>query len=300
MLQLEDQMRDYFWYEYSRDANILPCCWKTTNDHCLPHFHSSIEIVYVSQGELTATLNGQVLLVQEKHFIVVPSHTIHHYETTAFSSSIVLVFPVDFIPSYKPIFRMKTFASYIAHNSKLHHEMLHCLNSILKSLEIETPPYHKNITKGYIYVLLGLLIDCTGLITIPNNKMTSLAQEILLYLQDHYLNPITLEDTSKYFGYSKSRFSHIFNEYFGCPLIRYINSLRCQHALELIKEKKNSITDIALASGFESTRTFYRAFHNCFGITPQQAADITVNNAKGNISTTSAIHFKKTNTPFSL
>jgi AraC-like DNA-binding protein len=53
--------------------------------------------------------------------------------------------------------------------------------------------------------------------------------------------------------------------------VEYINGLRCRHALELLREKNTTITDIALASGFDSTRTFYRAFQRCFGCTPNES-----------------------------
>lgn len=100
--------------------------------------------------------------------------------------------------------------------------------------------------------------------------MNSRIEEILMYLQEHYLEPCCLEDIATYFGYSKSRFSHIFNQYFGCRLVEYINGLRCCYALELIKEKKLSILEVAYESGFESTRTFYRAFQNYYGLTPRK------------------------------
>lgn len=272
-----------FMYEYNRDNKKSPLCWKSINDNCLPHFHSSIEIIYVTSGEIKASLNGQVYVVKQMDFLIVPSYTIHIYTTELSSSSYVFTIPLDTIPSFKATFYKKTFASLLIENPQYGKELKHCLDAIC-ALPCNTrnlynkcdlpndsySPVQENIVKGYTYVFLGILVDHIGLIDIPNIKITSLTQEILNYLQDNYLKLVSLEEISEHFGYSKSRFSHIFNEYFGCKLIEYINGLRCRYALELLQEKRATTTDIALASGFDSTRTFYRAFQKCFGCTPSE------------------------------
>lgn len=292
-----------FSYEYYRDNQKRALCWKSVNDNCLPHFHSSIEIIYVTSGEIKATLNGQVYSVKANSFLIVPSYTIHIYTTEVSSLSYVLTIPLDTIPSYKVAFLKKTFSTLLIESPYYADELIHCLDALCDlsrdyiyirprpedipiddcmmnglaccMVNLDPPsilhsPMEENIVKGYTYVFLGLLIGQVGLIDIPNTKITSLAQEILIYLQNNYQQVISLEDIAAHFGYSKSRFSHIFNEYFGCKLIEYINGLRCRYALELLEEKNTTVTEIALASGFDSTRTFYRAFRKCFGCTPNQ------------------------------
>jgi len=261
---------NHFLYEYNRDNEKSPLCWKSKNDYCFPHFHSSIEVICVTSGEITATLNGQVFLVKEMDFLIVPSYTIHIYTTEKFSNSYVFTIPLDSIPSYKITFLKKTFASLLVKKPKSGKELMHCLDTICNLTTSANPIMQENIVKGYTYVFLGLLITQVGLVDIPNTKITSLAQDILIYLQDNYLNFLSLEDIAEHFGYSKSRFSHIFNEYFGCKLVEYINGLRCRYSLELLQGKKTTITEVALTSGFDSIRTFYRAFQKCFGCTPSQ------------------------------
>ncbi len=277
-----------FSYEYYRDNQLFPLCWKSINDNCLPHFHSSIEIVYVTSGEIKATLNGQIFIIKQKDFLIVPSYTIHAYTTEACSDSYIFTIPLDAISSFKSALHKKTFASLLIENPGHADELIHCLDAIC---ELSAPNKKKSVScllenaalpndintllqentiKGYTYVFLSLLIKQVDLIDIQNTKITSLAQEILIYLQDNYLKMLTLEEISGHFGYSKGRFSHIFNEYFGCKLVEYVNGLRCRYALELLQEKSSTVTGIALASGFDSTRTFYRAFQKCFGCTPSQ------------------------------
>jgi len=263
-------MKNHYEYEHFRDIQQYPTCWASENDWCSPHFHSSIELVYVDTGVLTAILNGETLEITAGQLLIVPSYTMHTYQTKLFSVSYVYIIPLATIPTLKSVLHKKTFLHYILNDSQILPEIIHCMKTV-KMMTKESPGlYDQNIIKGYTYVVLGMIIKYVGLIDVPDNKIASKAQDILLYLQEHYLEPLSLECVAGYFGYSKSRFSHIFNQYFGCKLIEYINGLRCYYALELMKDKKHTVTEIALASGFDSTRTFYRAFHKIFGEAPKK------------------------------
>lgn len=128
----------------------------------------------------------------------------------------------------------------------------------------------QNMTvKGYIYTILGILTQRLGLCEREQNRQNDLAKEILVYLQENFLLPLTLESVAEHFGYSKSRFSHIFNSFFGCGINQYISSLRCRKAASLAEESMPLI-DAAMNSGFDSMRTFYRSFKAQFGITPSE------------------------------
>ncbi len=264
-------MKNKFSYEYVRDHINQIVCWKAENNHFWPHFHSSMEIIYVTAGELKVTLNGQIYLVRQNNFLIIPSYYIHSYATDTFSSAYILIIPLESVPSYKAALSKKTFAALLVEKTSLEEELKYCLDALCRLSGNKNYPAMENVLKGYAYVFLGLLIHHVGLVEITDTKMISLAQEILIYLQKNYLLPLKLKDIAEYFGYSSSRFSHIFNEFFDCKLVEYINGLRCRHALELLREKNTTITDIALASGFDSTRTFYRAFQKCFGSTPNES-----------------------------
>lgn len=264
-------MKNIFSYEYSRDNYNQIACWKAENNNCLPHFHSSIEMLYVTDGELKITLNGQVCQVRQNNFLIIPSYFIHSYATDSCSSAYILIVPLDSVPSYKNTLSKKTFATLLVENIPWEKELQHCLDALCNLSSNTGLPAMETVLKGYVYVILGHLINYVGLVDKKDTKMISLAQEILIYLQENYLRPQKLNDIAGHFGYSSSRFSHIFNEFFDCKLVEYINGLRCRHALKLLREKNATITEIALASGFDSTRTFYRAFQKCFGCTPNEA-----------------------------
>lgn len=259
-------------YEYTRDNIKVPKCWRSPNNNCQPHFHSSLEFIYIIDGQMSALLDSHPITASKGDIIIVPSYTIHSYTTEDISDTYVLTIPLDLIPSYSTMLDKKTFAAVYIPAEEVDHEICHCLEQLLNYTdELENVKENKNIIKGYSYIFLGLLINQVGLTDISNKKITSLVQNILIYLQDHFRENLTLETLASNYGYSKSRFSHIFNLYFGCSLSDYINGLRCRYALELIQQQDLTITDIALSSGFESVRTFYRAFKKQFGYSPMHS-----------------------------
>ncbi|HBI71877.1 MAG TPA: hypothetical protein DDY59_01645 [Lachnospiraceae bacterium] len=259
-------------YERGRDTYIIPACWNVTNDSCLPHFHSSLEFVYVTNGELKATLNGVHYDVKKGQILIVTSYTIHYYETVDSSEEIILTVPLDYIPSYNKQFSHSSFAQNVYQDTDIQN------SEILRSMKVlsKNDAWRKlstDIVKGYIYVIIGTLIAGIGL---TNNNITSnqdTIRDVLIYIQNNYLSQISLQQLAKHFGYSTSRFSHLFNTYLGCTISEYINTLRCRYASGLFLDDSVSIINAAMSSGFSSMRTFYRSFKKCFGVTPSQYRD---------------------------
>lgn len=254
-------------YEYTRDNYKYPTWWHSENDNCLPHFHSSIELAYVCEGELSAYLNGKLHRVPKNHLVVVPSYTVHSFVTEKHSECIIMVVPLDFVPVFAKMIENKTFLHNICLENSKTSEIIRSINAVAASQSGND--MNKPVIKGYFYVILGLLAEKLGLGEGADTERT-LAREILIYLQENYCAPLTLDEVAAHFGYSKSRFSHIFSELFGSGVHQYITSLRCRHAASLMVEESLPMIDAAMNSGFESMRTFYRSFKICFGTTPTQ------------------------------
>ena len=93
-------------------------------------------------------------------------------------------------------------------------------------------------------------------------------KNVLTYCSEHYTEPLTLEILSRELHLNKYYISHIFKERMNIGFSDFVNSLRIEHACNLL-EKGSNITDIAFASGFSSIRTFNRVFVQNTGMTPR-------------------------------
>lgn len=263
-------------YESRRDNIIRPCCWENVND-CYPaHFHKTIEIVYVKEGRLDAVINGLSFTGTPGCLLLSSSYFIHAYQTREASREYILTVPYDAVKPYHSLLAKQVFASSFLPASPKNAVLIRCLEELKEfcsSYSERDPMVRDEILTGYTNAFIGLLIERVGLVDAKADKVVLFSKDILRYLQENYLTPLTLDAISHHFGYSKSRFSHIFNQYFGCSLTEYVNTLRCRHACQLLLEKHDAtITDISLACGFNSIRTFYRAFHRYAQVTPTEYA----------------------------
>lgn len=259
-------------YEQNHDSQTKPLCWYAENNYCTPHFHSSLEFAYILSGSMNALMDGQQVVVHQGDLLISPSYTIHTYNTLESSSLYVLIIPLNVIPALQPLLSKRTFSSYVLHPCDITEELVQSMEAIIAHLDSKhmKDKLLDNLLKGYSYVFMSLLIANVPLVNISNTKVISLAQDILLFIQENYTSSLTLDSLSKQFGYSRSRFSHIFHDYFGCNLTEYINGIRCRHANELLNDRSCSVAKAALSSGFESVRSFYRVHEQLYGDAPRQ------------------------------
>ena len=92
---------------------------------------------------------------------------------------------------------------------------------------------------------------------------------IILYISEHFSEPLTRASVGAALGYSPSYISHTIERLRGVSFSDLINSLRIERAKALLKNSKMSALDIALECGFGSERSFYRAFKEITGATPK-------------------------------
>lgn len=77
---------------------------------------------------------------------------------------------------------------------------------------------------------------------------------IINYIHQHYTEKLTLSNLAKSENLSMTYLSHLFKSAINMSFQEYLNSLRFEHALMLIKKTDMSITDICLESGFSDSK----------------------------------------------
>ena len=101
-----------------------------------------------------------------------------------------------------------------------------------------------------------------------------LFQQIDAYIrqQQLFLQPaFNMDSLLLQFFISKSRLTKLIRTYTGGNFNEYVNNLRLDHSLQLMRENPQyTIEVIAEKSGFQSRRTFYRLFRNRYEMTPSE------------------------------
>jgi AraC family transcriptional regulator len=102
------------------------------------------------------------------------------------------------------------------------------------------------------------------------NRYHSRMQKVLVYIDQHLDEDLSLDRLSDVANFSRFHFHRQFALLFGISVHQYVQLLRMKRASWKLAFRKESITDIAVEAGYETPDSFTRAFRKRFGQTPSE------------------------------
>ena len=97
-----------------------------------------------------------------------------------------------------------------------------------------------------------------------------LIRNVKTYIEHYYQKQISVELAASLFHVNRSYLSHTFKKKTGQTFIDYLNQVRVGHAKELLKNSEKKMYQVALLSGYNNVRYFFRVFKKIEGMTPEQ------------------------------
>lgn len=121
---------------------------------------------------------------------------------------------------------------------------------------------------------LNELLDEVLRTSIPHQKALNLMPENLkqtvLYITEHYMDHLKIDDLAAHCKLSNSYFLRIFRQYMNCTPKSYILTLQIENAKQLLEMSTKSVSEIAEAVGVYEVRYFCYLFRQHVGVTPRE------------------------------
>lgn len=243
------------------------------NNTFATHLHKQVEILVVLEGQLDFTVDHTTHMLSVGEGAIVFPNQLHSLKTRGQSRILLCIFDADFCHSYR-----KHFQNSRPTENRFNHEGSTCHSqAAIQGLVQLTQTFRKGspipepisaLAEGYLTLLLA---DIFTKITLESKTVSDdleLEQQLLIYLDAHFTENLSLELLSKEFGVSRFVLSRLFADKLHTTFPYYINSKRLELARDLLSTTDLSVTQIALDAGFGSSRTFFREFREVFHVTP--------------------------------
>ena len=282
---------------YDSPVFISKC---TDQDHLLSplHRHNVVQINYISYGRLIHQVNhSKYELVRGDIFVIPPyvPHQLIALEKNSFEV-VEVEFASDFIFGSEPnsfhaleggqsVFDFSYIEPFLVSERNVRPRLNLTGKTQMKVEELLDEIYGEFTRKNDSY-LLAIKADLLKLLVIVgralheeikgssemqffNHQRDAMLQAIR-YIDQHYTEPISIEDVTRSALLSQSYFRYLFKTLTNKTFVEYLHTLRIRKAMDLLKNTEDRVVDICFDSGFSSINYFNRTFRTMVGVSPTQ------------------------------
>lgn len=241
------------------------------------HWHMEYELILVRSGRLDLSLDGEPMPLSPGDVVLVPDGVIHGGEPAECVYECI-VFDFHHFLQTGPRNRA-ALGRELGHSMRI--QPFFSAGSeaaaLLKQL-FDTVAEEK---EGYEWAATGLLLEWVGLILRQrlydsleegekSRKTAGQIKRALRRIRADYAGELTLEDLAAEAGLTPRYFCRVFRQVTGRSPIDYLNYYRIECAAERLGTTGDSVTDIALACGFNDLSYFVKQFRRYKGVSTRE------------------------------
>ncbi len=246
------------------------------------HWHTAIEIIVPMENIYTLITHNNRYVLNPGEILFIPSGELHAIEAPESGSRFIFIMNISTITKLKGYASIQNVFSEPLYITRDTHPMIY--DDVYQILVQIRNEYYRNSDYGEL-TILSLLLNLLAKIADDRNNASELFphvklnkqkeyvnkfNQVLEYIDDHYMEDIALEDVADAAAFSKYHFSRLFKQYTGLTFWDYLCRRRIKAAEAYMADPNCSITDAAMSSGFPSISTFNRLFKRIRGCTPRE------------------------------
>lgn len=232
------------------------------------HFHKSFEAWFCCQGKIEATCDNVALTLVRGDFLLVFPYVAHSFSVDKDSRLWVGVFSGDYIPELEKIALTRRPQVKVFKPEKT--EMQCIANTIIRNVspgDLKQDGAEALSIKCGLYALASAFLANATLL--QQDKSDDISTEIIRYIEDNYTQNINLKTMASELGYNYQHLSRVFRKTMKMSFRDLINQYRFDCACAMLHDKKITVTQAALDSGFQSVRNFNRIYKEKTGLSPK-------------------------------
>ncbi|WP_159723708.1 AraC family transcriptional regulator [Enterococcus sp. CSURQ0835] len=250
-----------------------------------PHFHKEVEIIYALRGCVNIGVKENILALKEGESYIFPSGEPHYFLASPDSERYVFQFDLKIFDKW-PVDNgqqrlVELFESCEPHSriwpANLQKDFNQLLILLYEASQKSNPGNFFQVV-GYLNLLISKIY-----LELPQKKSLKptlrpaemkyketldLLNTIFDYIENHYDQPLTLEQIASKVGFSPHYFSKFFKKNTGQTFMQFLTEYRIKQAKFILSTEKLPMTEVAERAGFLCVKTFHHVFKSEVGISP--------------------------------
>ncbi|WP_418040720.1 helix-turn-helix domain-containing protein [Paenibacillus xylanilyticus] len=244
------------------------------------------ELVIVLNGNATHVVHTEEYFIKKGNAFVINGSTPHAYRDPHDFKICNIMFRPEMLASigpdlkksngYQALFVLEPYYRNIQSYPGKLALPIPSLEYVESLIAVMIEEYHGQL-QGYQTMLLSRFTELVVYLSrhydtqekgMEGNHLMHLANAIS-YMEDHYLEPLTLEGIASKSNISVRHLNRIFRSYYQMTPIAYMLTLRLERACSLLKHSSLTITQISYECGFNDSNYFTRQFRKAYGVSPK-------------------------------
>lgn len=244
-----------------------------------PHRHIRIEINFVRKGSCILHVGkNESVTFNENEMMIIHSNLDHMFEAgpkgvtlmqLEFMPEIFEQFDVTNNNNFKDLAPFNIFSEEnrlikIVNNVR----MMRAVQRIVNELK-DKSNYYEHLVIMYYAELLILIYRHMSETYLPVCTNDSLKKAVG-YIRKNYDTDVTITEVAEHVGIGERYLRKLFSSNLNLSPLDYLNQIRINKSIELLKHTDLSIKEVAFMSGFKSPQYFSRVFKSHMNMTPSE------------------------------
>ncbi len=241
---------------------------KTNPLECTAHMHYEIEYFLLLEGEAIAYIDSVEYRIHAGDLCVVFPNQIHQFKTISNERYMLIINSPDMLPELCDTFISRIPRSAVIPASSLSPFVEQTMRKMGETNAL-SGEYKRVLLRGLLLSFFGEILEKMSLTDVKSVSSHAL-KTVVNYCSRNFSRDLSLSILEEDLHISKYYISHLFSMKLKVRFNDYINSLRINDACRQLRQTDKTITEISECVGFNTLRTFNRAFVRQIGMSPSE------------------------------